>query len=718
MRAGSSNIQASRNSTHEGNSLRSYGLSLTLVAALLLAVAPASARQTDPDSLWEVEMREVVVTATKGPRSIRNVPVPTQVLTAQMIREQGASRLADLLAEHPGLVVTNGLFGSGIQLQGFDAAYTLILVDGDPIIGREGGVIDLDRLPVGDIERIEIVRGPSSSLYGSEALAGVINIITKRPAYSFDAEGGMRYETHGTTDLNLSLESRTRTLGSRFSVNRFGSQGYDLVPDVPGLTAPSFTDLATGASLDYDPTDRTSLRLTGRWAQMDQRSTIGFSEQAQIFTFDEEYHRWDWNVGPVWEQKLVPGTRLTTRLFAAGSGNSYTLLNRDLAESSERTDFAQWYRKGESQLDAVVGLKHFLTLGAGYITETVEADRVEGGRRSNRNGYGYAQHQWFVSDAFQIHTSARLDWHSEYATRLSPKVALLWNMAESLRIRASVGSGFKAPTFQQLYMDFTNPVAGYSVVGSSDIVGALADFEALGQISSYLTDPAAFAAIRPESSVAFNAGIEWDLPGRTNLQVNVFRNEVKDLIEHQPVAAKPNGQYVFTYVNLQRIYTQGLEAEFTWRPLDRWSLSTGYQWLDARDQDVLGQIDAGSLYKRVGNRDYRLTRGDYGGLFNRSRHSGSIRLTYRNEPKGYTANLRVVYRSRYGFGDLNGNLILDDVQEYVPGHALVNATVSDRLNDRVTAQFGVKNVFDVTYPTLVPSLPGRLLYAGFTLSLR
>jgi outer membrane receptor for ferrienterochelin and colicins len=678
----------------------------------------ADARQVGVDSLWQVEMREVVVTATRGARTIRSVPIPTQVLTARTVVEQGATRLSDLLAEHPGLVVTHDQFGSGIQLQGFDAAYTLILIDGEPVIGREGGVIDLERLPVGDIERVEIVRGPSSSLYGSEALAGVINIITRTPRHGFNAEAGVRYETHGTSDVNASVEARSERVAGRLMVNRYGSDGYDLVPEVPGLTAPSFSDYTVSGHLDVEPADGTTIDLHGRYARMRQISTLGFAEGGQEFTFEEDADRDDWTIGPLWEQRIRPGLKLTTRLYAAGSGNGYTLLNRDLMEESSRTEFRQWYRKAETQLDAVLGTRHVVTTGGGYVGETVRADRVQGGERSNSNGYVFGQHQWYLADGIQVHSSARFDWHTDYASRLSPKLAVMVSPSSAVRFRASVGTGFKAPTFQQLYMDFTNPVAGYSVVGSSDVARALAEFERLGQIDFFLTDPSAIGSIRPENSVAFNLGAEWDVMRTLNLQLNLFRNNVEDLIEHQPVAAKPNGQYVFTYVNLNRIYTQGLELEAAWDPTARWGVAVGYQFLDARDRDVLDRIDDGSVYRRVNGRDERLTRSDYGGLFNRSRHSGSLRLTFRSPGHGLTSTIRAIYRSRYGYGDLNGNLILDDDREYVPGFALVHLTVIKDLTPWITAQAGIKNLLDTTYPTLVPSLPGRLLFAGVNVTIR
>ena len=201
-----------------------------IALVLVLHHHPLAAQEARHDSLWQVDLPNVVVTATKGAKERRNVPVPTQVITCQDMAAQGARRLSDLLAEQTGLALVYDL-GTGIQVQGLDAAYTLI--DGEPVIGRQGGTLDLERLTLADIERVEIVRGPSSSLYGSEALAGVIKLITRQPEMGFRAHSDIRYQTHDTVDLTASAEVKGERFGARFLVNRYSSGGYDLTP-IPG----------------------------------------------------------------------------------------------------------------------------------------------------------------------------------------------------------------------------------------------------------------------------------------------------------------------------------------------------------------------------------------------------------------------------------------------------------------------------------------------------
>ncbi|MCA6416895.1 MAG: Plug domain-containing protein, partial [Cytophagales bacterium] len=137
-------------------------------AAIISVFAQTS---TPVDSLKELQLEEVVVTGTRSERTLGALPMPVTLLKADLIKSMGSVRLNDVLTEQTGIVIVpqiNGQ-GSGIQLQGLDPAYTLILVDSEPIIGRYTGTLELSRLAVGNIKQVEIIKGPSSSLYGSDA---------------------------------------------------------------------------------------------------------------------------------------------------------------------------------------------------------------------------------------------------------------------------------------------------------------------------------------------------------------------------------------------------------------------------------------------------------------------------------------------------------------------------------------------------------------------
>jgi outer membrane receptor for ferrienterochelin and colicins len=131
------------------------------------------------------------------------LPMPVSLIPQSQIKTMGSLRLNDVLTEQTGLLVVPQINaqGNGIQLQGFNPDYTLILIDGEPIIGRYTGSLELSRIAVGNIKQIEIVKGPSSSLYGSDALAGVINIITEKPIGN-QGMASIRYGTNNTLDVN------------------------------------------------------------------------------------------------------------------------------------------------------------------------------------------------------------------------------------------------------------------------------------------------------------------------------------------------------------------------------------------------------------------------------------------------------------------------------------------------------------------------------------
>ncbi len=238
---------------------------------LLLATATSALAQTaEPDSTLD----RVVVTATRTAAALEDVAVPTTVIGAAQIEADGSLRLNDVLEDLPGLELTDGLGGTGIQIQGLDPAYTLILIDGQPVVGRTAGVLDVSRLSVRGIERVEVVRGPSSSLYGSDALAGVVNLVTGVPsepalrlrgrAGSF-GQGALALEAEGGTQI------RGRAWGGRLVLDRTSTDGYDLDPNLFGNTTPERVETTADVRLTGELGPQTRARLGLRGTMGDDR---------------------------------------------------------------------------------------------------------------------------------------------------------------------------------------------------------------------------------------------------------------------------------------------------------------------------------------------------------------------------------------------------------------------------------------------------------------
>lgn len=677
------------------------------------------------DSMRTVKMAPMVVTATRSEKILEDVAVPVSVITADIMEREGALRLGDVLANEMGMALFDD-HGTGLQVQGFASDYTLILLDGEPVIGRNAGTLDVDRITVKGLSRLEIVRGPSSSLYGSEALAGVVNLITAPPAEGMQGSASFRIGSHTTSDMTFQMEGGLEHLGARLVVNRYASDGYDLTPGVYGPTTPSFADWTGDLRSRMVISDRVQVRLGARGTIENQESVFAsVTDGAVEARYNDEGKRLEWSIHPEIEVQLSDKIRLNTTLY----GTSYQTETHHRRQNDGfvhyKDEFNQMLAKAEMQMDVLWGTEHLTNLGGGMIGEQIGGSRYEGtGSDPNpetTQAYLFAQHEWLASDIVHFNTSLRFDNHSDYTARVTPKFAVLVRPSSKIRLRASVGSGFKAPAFRQLYLSFTNPAGGYSVFGSLPMNEGIRQLEAEGQIEQKLFDISQLDPLLAESSVAFNVGgsvepLEW-----LTVQANLFHNNVRDLIETQPVAQKINGSFVYGYFNLARIYTRGIELEVNISSQSvrrNWfDITLGYQFLQARDREVVTALKEGTVFGRLPNgRDYRLRLGDYTGMFGRSPHSASVRAAYMNTDIDLTVSIQGRWRSRYGYRDLDGNNLANRSDEFVPDYAVLGAAVTKSFivvqTLEAVVQVGLDNAFNHTYPTLVPSLPGRRGYVS------
>jgi len=669
--------------------------------------------QTPNDTLnKQVKLPEVVVSATRSEKPVSELTVPVSVITAKQIQLMGSFRLNDVLGEQTGLVITSD-HGKGVQLQGFGADYTLILVDGEPLVGRTAGTLELSRLTVGNIQRIEIMKGPSSALYGSEALAGVINIITEKPREGWAASLRTRYGSNQTADLQADLNVKRGKWGFYGFANRYSTQGYSLGNESAGPTVAPFRNYTFNAKTTYQFNSRAELSVSGRYFTELQRSQFMIVENGVVQGIREAGQARDWNVLPVLSYRLSNRLKATARLYHTTYETRSNLNYQSDGRTYDESFFRQSFTRPEIMAEYFPHARHHLTIGSGYIGESVDATRFAE-KKHFATTYAFAQHEWKPGSRLNVVSGIRYDAHSQYTSQFSPKLSAQYVLTDWLKVRASVGRGFKAPDFRQLYLNFSNSVVGYSVFGSQEVRAAVEKLQQQGQLANVLIDPATIGTIRAESSWAYNLG--WQLEPRPELKasLNFFRNDIRDLIDTAPIAQKTNGQSVFSYFNIHRVFTQGMEAELSYRLLEGLTLSVGYQYLVAKDKKVVEQLERGEIYRRDPQTlvTERVKPGEYGGLPNRSRHSANLKLFYQHPQKGYTASLRGIYRSRYGFGDLNGNQIIDADHEYVRGYVTWNVSVGKTFRQRLTAQAGVDNLLGYTDKNYVPTLPGRLLYAS------
>ncbi len=663
------------------------------------------------DSLKEYHLDSTIVTATRTEQKAGDSPIPVYLISKEEIKHSGSSKLDDILKEQTGISITNFLY-SGVQMQGLDPAYSLILINGEPLVGRNGGTIDLSRINLANVKQIEIVKGPSSSLYGSEALAGVINIITETPKNKFSSSFNARFGTFNTSELNTDLEY----IKNRFSIYAFAdynrSSGYSVFQGSSTRTGAAYDNFTLNPTLKYWLTDNISLELNSRFFNQKTSDIARLVNGAS--NYDEKTSLQDYNNSLILNTRFSSKLKLQTKFYNTFYDYSNKITEQSSGNLYNEDKFQQTYSKAEVLLEADYLRYNKTILGSGISFDNVKADRIYEGGKSQNNKFIYLQNEFTPLLNLNITAGARYDDNSDYSSKLSPKLSILYKPFKTVRLRSSFGTGFKAPSFQQLYLNFTNPQVGYSVFGTTGFIPSFQKLIDNGEIAKVLIDPSTISQIKPENSQAFNIDLSVSPIKQISTEVNFFRNDIKDLIEVLPVASKTNGQQVFTYFNLNRIYTQGVEANFNLQPVKGFNVSLGYQYLEAKDKDIIDAINNGTIYK-VGStgvvRPVQLS--EYGGLLNRSKQSGIVKLSYDSEKLKTVFTIRTVLKGRYGFADKNGNGILDDDNEYAPGYLLWNTSISHQILKNISILFGIDNIFDHTNPDISPELPGRIIYSSF-----
>ena len=666
------------------------------------------------DSILSQQLDEVIVTATRTERQLSSLPLPVTLVGKKQIIKSGTVRLNEILNEQTGIITVADESGfQGVQIQGIASDYILILIDGVPLVGRSAGNFDLSRLTVGNIKQIEVIKGPASSLYGSEALGGVINIITEKPKTE-DLSGYASYRIGSFTqqDINLDLKQAFKKFRYGFFANRFSSNGYDLNEDVEGQTVNPFTNYTLNGRLYYDFNDKLSLFTSARF--YDQNQDAGFTLDSIQYEGDTKER--EWNTHARLDHKWTPNLTMAYELYYTNYIATELLADPISTDVLSDSDFNQKLFRPEvrgsytfaSKKENNTGLQNG-TLTAGMGIQLDELDRTYFDETVNfTSQYLYAQYDFNPIEKLNIIAGARFDNHSEYNNQFSPKLALRYQLNNNLSIKGSVGYGFKAPDFRQLYFDFTNSAVGYTVLGYNVALDKLQELVEQEQILSVLvTEDELDKPLEAESSIGYNLGFNLK-HGRGNTEVNFFRNDFKNLIDTRIIARKINGQNVFSYMNFDEIYTTGFEINSSYKITDELNISAGYQLLYAFDKQKKQDVADNQVFVRdaASGQSVALSQSDYFGLVNRSRHNANFKVYYDIPSASTNVNMRVLYRSKYAQYDTNGNDLIDNYDtSFIDGFVTVNAAVSKTFYSDFTLQVGANNLLDYT-DNNIPTMPG------------
>ncbi|APG64826.1 outer membrane receptor protein [Tenacibaculum todarodis] len=650
---------------------------VVLVAIFFTSVAFSQKNEKQKDSIKNNKLDEVIVTATRTVRQLSSVPMPVTLISKKQIQQSGSVRLSDILIEQTGITTASDFGGfNGVQMQGLDAEYTLILIDGVPLVGKRSGNIDLDRISVNNIKQIEIVKGPSSSLYGSDAIGGVINIITEKPKHDvlkgslqFLARGGAKNEL----DMNANLVYKKDKLGINAGINTNSSAGFDLSPQTSFKTTNGHENYTGNFKVLYDFTDKLKTTVSTRFFEENQGNLT------------EQNNQKDWSVNVDLNHKVSDKWNLDYTFYVTDFNTKseteleVSTFNQTLIRPEIRSQFSI------GKLDAIVGV------GASFE----EVDRSDFLKKEKFDSqYVFGQLDYNPTSKLNVIIGARFDNHSQYKSAFSPKISTRYVVNNWLATKASVGYGFKAPDFRQLYFNFRNTASGYVVFGIKTLHELYGN---LPEVQQFDTD------LNPENSVGFNLGFELKPINNLAININVFRNDIEDLINTFDTQINPlnfnlpAGTRVFTYENRDKVYTQGFELDANYKIDDNFRFIAGYQFLEAKDKEEEALIKSNQIFIRrtPTSPSEKLTIDNYFGLPNRSKHMANAKLYYQNFEHRFSANLRAIYRSKYALYDTNNSQgVIDEYDDFVSGNITLNTAIEKKLFSLLKVQFGIDNLLD------------------------
>jgi len=652
----------------------------------------------------------VVVTANRSERKLSNVTVPVNIINAKQIQQTGALRLTDILKEQPGLTLTSG-FGAGVQLQGLNPDYTIILINGEPLVGRTAGVLDLNRVALGNIKKIEIVKGPSSSLYGSEAMAGVINIITDANT-NIPLQATLRYGTYQTLDAGINNAIATKSVFYQGFYNYFSTDGYSIRPNSSSRVTTPIQRYSVNQQLTLNLNDHTNIALGVRLTAEKIKNDISVNNGGATITSSGNENNTDQNFTFSFNQKYANYLKTSFRgyfteynakqdLVTLSGDPYYDLLNHR-------------FQRVENQTDWTANKNLNVLFGAGAVWEGVKSTRYDSEkvRKNNYIQYGFTQLEWNPIQKLIVIGGVRFDKNEAYASALSPKLSALYKINTKHKIKLSIGEGFKAPDFRQIYLDFTNAAAGgYSVFGTAQAQEVINQLLQKGQIGALYDSYYKLKVLKPEYSTGVH--FSWDYEPNTNnfFSVQIFRNDINNLIQVQQVGAYATGAQIFSYLNIGRAFTQGIELEAKHKIDNHIIISGGYQYVETGDKDQIDQIKAGKVYTRDANGYSKiLTLSDYVGLPNNSKHKVQFKINY-SHANGFFANVRIMYRSKWAVNNTNGNEVFDNGDEFAKGYFSLHTSIGKDFKPGFSTQLGCDNITNYIDAANLPNLPGRTFYA-------
>jgi len=631
-------------------------LSVSLLA--LVAASPALA-QSDPSlPTRDAAGDPIVVTGSRSGEGTRLADLPASVtlLDAEALQSRQTRIVSDVLRDVPGLAVSRtGAVGgqTQIRVRGSEANHVLVLIDGIEVADPFQGEFDFGTLIADEAARIEVLRGQQSSLYGSDAIGGVIQYITltgrEAPGFSARAEGG----SFGTAAGGARLAGASDRFDYALSSSLYRTDGSPTARG--GDRDVGSTSIGATAKLNWTPSDAFKLTGVGRYSYTDALTNDtgtagGFFvpvDSPGVRSRNEAYYA------------LVRGELVTGRWTNALTGQIADTTRKGF-DGDARTsgDKGQRYKgsfESSLGLGSTGGISHRVTAAFDAEREefrnTTPSDFVFGGRRQTTNYGLVGQYELTASEAFTAGASVRQDWNSRFDDTTTWRAQAGYRLPGGIRVRGAYGTGVKNPGYYELF-------------GFSD--------------GRYVGNP----DLKPEKSKGWEAGADWQVSGRANIGATYFDsrlvNEIYTVFGADFVSRPFN--------RTTRSRQQGVEAFASARPVDQLRFDLAYTYLDAEENGV---------------REVR-----------RPRHIGSLNTTVSSRDERFAGTLTVRYNGRQddvAFTAPSFAPVRASLQEYV----LVNINADYRLTGGISLFGRVENLFAEDYEEVFGfQTPGRGAYGG------
>lgn len=600
-----------------------------LLAAITVFVMGGVTAQAEELPVYSFD--EVVVTATRTENDVKKVPASTQVITQEDIKRGGATSVRNALSMYANIFQKSKVRGGGhdIIIRGMETKHSLVMVNGRRISNEAdanglGNAMSLDRININDVEKIEIVRGPSSALYGSEAMGGVLNIITK-PSKEQTLLTGLEHTSEDTSHWWHADTGRignfSMTLDARF--NKINRSMLDTATESdPYGTAQTYnaslnyyvndhsyvnaymdyysqhlkTDTGTPTMKPITLTTSRGMSLSGQ-AMLEGTGSKAYKQKNYGISWNGKTDKNDWQIQAYMSKfnwSTTSNTKVLGSIPPAGMEGMFNFLlqNQKNAYDFNHDEHNMWAIEGRDSLR--VNDHHRVTFGAEYVKDKVagtglgsNGDGVhsitENGKTKSSSEKTLSSYAAYLQDEIEygkwfIVPAIRYDHHSAYGSHTSPKIGVTYNATDHFRIKANYGDGFKAPSVSQLFYDL--------------------DMR-MGPSYVHLTGN---PNLKPEKSKSWDLGVEAEF-GKGYGSLTYFDNDVDNLIASIPKGKDSNGHNLYRYENVNKARIKGLENTLGYRFNDTLEFKVTSTLLDAKDtsagKDLTQRARLSQIYQLI-----------------------------------------------------------------------------------------------------------------------